>query len=378
MQRIAPPSGDRNPNSHTEAEILAVLRGNYGVRRFGFRYELLTENNVYVQELTNIESAKVEQNWLADIKRTANLVIRETGEINYLSDRIKPYIRTWLPPYGSLDYVEHPQGVFMLTSPKRNSDEQNRVTRDVTAYDPLKVFTDDKVTTRYTVVSGAVVTDAISTLLGSIPKNISPSTKTLVTANEYEPGTTKLAIINDLCSTINYESLSFDEDGTAVVQPYRDPPSRAEEFVYGTGGAGLIVPDVDQELDLFDVANRWVRVVSEPDRPLLTSTYTNADPSSPTSTVRRGRTIVDFATEEDAVDQATLDAKVARLAFEASQVYEAFEFSTALMPIHSGNDVYRVVYPSLAINTKYVEQSWSLELKPGSPMAHRARRVVKV
>lgn len=378
MQLLAPPTGDRNPNGHTSAEVLAALNGSTGVRRFSFRYELLTAGNTFVQELDNILSCKVDENWLADVKRTATFVIRETGVINFLSDRIKPYIRTWLPPYGPNDFVEHPQGVFLLSTPSRNSDEAGRVTREVQAYDPLQVFLDDLVINRYSVSIGTLYTNAVQTLLGSIPQSVEVSSKALTVVMEWEPGTSKLRIINDLLNAINYESLSFDEEGRAVVRAYRDPAARTEEFVYGDGTDGLVVPDVDQEIDLFSVPNRWVLVVSDPDKPAITSTYTNTNPGSPTSTVRRARTITDFRLEEDAVDQATLDAKVARLAFEASQIFEAIPFSTALMPIHSGNDVYRIRYAPLAVNSKFTEQSWSLELRAGAQMQHRARRVVTV
>lgn len=379
MQRIAPPTGDRNPNSHTEEEILAALRGRTGARYFSYRYELLDSGNVFVQDLADtVLAGKVSMNWLADIKRTAMLTIRERGEIDFLSDRIKPYVRLRIPPYGRDDYVEYPQGVFLLSTPKRNADEQNVITRDIECYDPLKVFIDDKVSTRYTVAVGANYTTVISTLLGSIPKSVAPSTKTLVTAKEYEPGTAKLTIINDLCNAINYESLSFDEDGVAIVQPYRDPDTRPEEYVYAANTDSLILPNVDEEFDLFDVANSWTLVVSDPDRAALTATYTNNDPASLTSTIRRQRTITDFRTEEDAADQATLDAKVRRLAFEASQIYQAIDFTTAAMPIHSGNDVYRITYPALAINAKFSEQTWELELRAGAAMKHRARRVVSV
>jgi hypothetical protein len=381
MQKIAPPTGDRNPNSHTEAEILAALQGRTGARRFSFRYELLDAGNVYVDDITSaVLGAKVSMNWLADIKRTATFKLRETGLIDFLSDRIKPYVRIYVPPYGPKDFAEYPQGVFMLPSPTRNSDERNVLTRGIEAYDALKSFIDDKVTTRYTAAAGTVYTTAISTLLGSIPKSIAPSTKTLLTAYEADPGTSKLSIINALLGAINYESLSFDEDGVAIVQPYRDPSTRGEEYQYGADDQGLIIPNVDEEIDLFDVANKWTIVVSDPDRPALSATYTNTDPASPTSTVRRQRTIVDFRTEEDdpVADQATLDAKVQRLAFEASQVYQAIEFDTALMPIHSGNDVYRITYPALAVNAKFTEQTWSMELAAGAEMSHRARRVVTV
>jgi hypothetical protein len=379
MQRIAPPTGDRNPNSHTEEEILAALRGASGARYLSFRYELLDAGNVYIQDLPDtVLAGKVSMNWLADIKRSAVLTLRERGEIDFLSDRIKPYVRLRIPPYGTDDYVEYPQGVFLLSTPKRNADEQNVITRDVECYDALKVFLDEKVESRYTVAVGAFYTTVISTLLGSIPKSVAPSTKTLTAAKEYEPGTTKLSIINDLCNAINYESLSFDEDGIARVQPYRDPTGRAEEYTYSADRDSLILPNVDEEIDLFSVANKWTLVVSDPDRASLKSTYTNTDPASPTSTIRRQRVISDFRTEEDAADQATLDAKVRRLAFEASQVYQAIDFQTAMMPIHSGNDVYRIVYPALAVNAKFSEQTWEMELRAGAMMKHRARRVVTV
>lgn len=378
MQTLAPVSPDRNPNQHTTDEVRAALRGVTGSRRFSFRYELLDKSNVFVDELDNVLAAKVEMNWLADIKRVARFTLRETGGVDFLSDRIKPHVRIWLPPYGKLDFVEYPQGVFLLSSPRRNIDEQGRVTRDVEAFDALQVYSDDLMSTRYAVPRLGIVTDYVKTLLGNVPQVVAPSNRVLGTAMEWEPGTSKLRIINDLLSVINYESLSFDEDGRALVRPYVAPTSRAEEYEYATDTHGLIVPNVDQELDLFSIPNKWTLVVSEPEMPALVASYTNADPGSPTSTIRRGRTITDFRTEQDAVDLTTLQEKAARLAFEASQIYEAIDFSTAMMPIHSGNDVYRLRYDPLAINARYSEQSWSFDLKAGATMKHRARRVVSV
>jgi len=376
MQSLAVPTAF-NPNDHTADEVLAALRGRSGNRRWKFRYELLDTSNSKTADLTNILGCSVEQNWLADIKRKASFELTDDGGINFLADRIRPYVRLYLPPYGTDDWVEWPQGVFLLSTPSRR-DEQSSILRDVEAYDLLQVYADDLVSDRYTVTAGTVYTTAISTLLGSTPKNITASSKTLPVAKDWDPGTSKLSIINSLLGAINYESLSFDEAGTAVVKPYVAPSSRAEEYVYADDENSLMVPGVDQTLDLYSIPNKWVLVVSDPDQAALVSSYTNTDPSSPTSTVRRGRTITDFRTEQDAADQASLDAKVARLAFEASQIYEAIEFQTGLMPIHSGNDVYRLTYSPLAINDRYSEHSWSMRLEAGAPMAHRARRVVNV
>ena len=375
MQAVVP-VGALNPNSHTESTILDALRGRSGTRRWSFRHEHLTLTGEVIGDLADVQSAEVTQNWLADIKREAKFTLRDTGEIDFLSDRVRPYVRLHLPPYGVDDWCEWPQGVFLLSTPDRTIDASGRVLREVQGYDQLQVFLDDRVTTRYTVDAGAVVTTAVITLLGGVAASVTVSASTLPTASEWEPGTTKLRIINDLLGTIAYESLSFDENGVAVVQPYVTPGSRTEEYVYADDADGLVIPAVDQELDLFSVPNSWTLTVSDPDRPALVSTLTNNDPSSPTSTVRRGRTIVDFRTEESAADQAALDTKVARLASEASQIYEALEFSTGLMPLHSGNDVYRVTYSPLAVDAKYAEHSWTLPLRHDAVMTHRARRVV--
>jgi hypothetical protein len=378
MQSLLPSSVARNPNSHTYAEILAALQAVSGSRRFSFRYELLDSTGKVVGQLDNVVSASIEENWLADIKRKAKFVLRETGGIDFLSDRIKPHVRLHLSPFGVNDYVEWPQGVFLLVSAGRNIDARGRVTREVEAYDLLQIFSDDLVTDRYAVAAGVNVVTAVTTLLGTVDKVVATNTTNLAVAKEWPPGTSKLKIINELLGMINYNTLSFNEDGQAVVSAYLSPTSRPAEYEYATDAAGLIVPNVDQELDVFRIPNKWVLVVSDPDRAPIIGTYTNTDPSSPTSTVRRQRTIVDFRTEQDATDATILAAKAARLAFEASQVYEAIDFYTGMVPHHSGNDVISLRYDPLAINAKYSHQSWSMELKAGAKMKHRARRVVGV
>jgi hypothetical protein len=376
------PTGDRNPNGHGEEEVLAALKGLSGSRRWSFRYELLEPDGSWVRDLTNVLAGSVSQNWLADIKRTATFTLQEAGGIDFLADRIRPSVRLHLPPFGADDWVEYPQGVFLLSSNARAASMAGVVTREVQGYDQLQVYSDDLLADRYAVAAGTNVVTAVSALLAStlVPPrtNVTPHAGTLTAAKEWEPGTSKLRVINDLLGLINYESLSFDEDGVAVVQPYRAPTQRPEEFTYADDHQGLIMPDAGQELDLFNVPNRWVAVVSEPDQPALVATYTNSSPASPTSTVRRQRTITDFRTEQEATDLAALQAKVARYAFEASQVYEAVTFRTGLVPLHSGNDVYRITLSSLAINAAYAEQSWKLTLKAGADMEHVARRVVTV
>lgn len=377
MQQLVP-SVDHNPGAHTADTILPGIQGLYtGSRFWSFRYELLDANGIHIGDLENVESGKVDQDWLAEIKRTASFTVQETTFIDYLSDRIKPWVRLHLPPFGDDDWVEWPQGVFILSTPTRSINAAGHVSRDVAGYDLTQILLDDKVGTRHSVPAATAYTTAIGALLPSYA-DVVVSPLTVPVTMEWDPGTSKLKIINDLLAAINYESLSVNEVGVFQVRPYRSPAERGIEYYYGHGPDSIMLPDVDQTLDLFSIPNHWVLVVSEPDRVPLAGTYTNTDPGSLTSTVRRGRTIVDYRTEQDAANQATLDAKAARLAFEASQVYEAVDFTTGLNPLHSGNDVYSILDPRLGLDAKFVEYRWSMELAPAGQMSHKARRVVSL
>lgn len=381
MQSLTP-SADHNPSGHLVQDILATLQGLRGARRLEFRYELYDSAGTYLRDLDNVTSCTVRQNWLADIKRTATMSIRDTGVINFLSDRILPWIRLYLAPYGPQDWVEWPQGFFSLASPIRSASASGQVTREVQGYDLLQQVADVRATDRYVITAGTPYITALRTLLNAVglpyPTTYPPTFTTLPAAREWDLGTPYLKIVNELLGSLNYESLSFGETGRATVRAYGTPAARGEEYVYADDARGLMVPDHQQVMDLFNIPNQWILAVSTPDRPALRSVYTNTDPGSPTSTVRRGRTITAEPEFVDAADQATLDAMTARRAFEASQVYEAIEFSTALMPMHSGNDVYRIQYGPLAISAKYAEHSWEMELRAGARMRHRARRVVQV
>lgn len=273
------------------------------------------------------------------------------------------------------NYVEWPQGVFLLTSPTRTAD--GAITREVEAYDPLQEWADDLVTDRFTATAGDRYTDVISGILGPAKKNITPSPLELPADREWEPGTSKLSIINDLCTAINYEAMFADEWGTLVIRPYRSPSERPAEFDYRDNAVSVTLPTASLTADLFSVPNHWVLVVSDADREPLRAEYVNDNPASPTSTISRGRTITDFRTDAEAADQETLDDLVLRIAAEASQIYESVDFETVLMPIHSHGDVIRFAYDGLA-DAAYQEVNWELPLEAGATMRHTVRRIVQL
>lgn len=365
--------------AYTEAQVKAALHS--GGRQLSFRYELLTAAGDHKAWLGGVKAGSIAYNALAQIKRTARFSIDESvgDSINWQSDRIRPHFRLLMSDGG---WATWPLGEFLLSSPTRRSDSTSTaVLRAVEAYDQLVVLVDDKVTDRYTVAAGVNYIAQVKTLLdsaGITRQNLAATTKVLPAARDWPPGTRKLDIINDLLTAINYRTLWFDERGLAVAEAYMAPSSAPIEYSYRDDDDSVTFPEVEETLDLFSVPNKWVLVVSQPDRPVLTASYTNSAASSPTSTVARGRTIVDFRDDVDAADQDALNAKVSRLAFEASQIYQSVELQTGVMPHHSDADVLDVQFGALQIAARYSEHSWEMDLRTGGRMSHRVRKVVTV
>ncbi|WP_153124689.1 hypothetical protein [Peribacillus tepidiphilus] len=361
---------------YSRQEIINVLHGKYGQRHFKFRYELLDKDDRKIGELDTVESGEVSMASLSSIKRTAKFQLKDRGEIDWLSDRIQPFA---LLRMRDGKYIEFPLGIFLLSSPTRKDSNKN-IYRDVEAFDGLLILRDDKFDTRYTVPAGTNYRQAVIDILASagITKhNIEQTDKVLPVDMEFEPGKEKLEACNALLQAINYTPLYVDVYGYFTSMTYRSPSIRSAEYTYKDDELSIIYPGMEEELDLFNVPNKWVVVCSSAEQSLMSS-YTNSNPNSPTSTVSRGRTIVDYREVTDIADQQSLDAYVQRIAFEASQVYGKLTFETAINPLHDYMDVLEIDYSPLGITGKYSETSWTMPLKAGARMKHEVRRVVSI
>lgn len=366
-------------SDYTSNEVLRALRGMQARREWRFRYELLTKDNIRIRDLENVVGGSVEQDFFAEIKRTARFVLVDDGTINFLNHRIRPWAGVRMPDGN---YMEWPLGVFLLTTPTRKVDISGVVTRDVEAYDQTIVLQDDTVPDRYFVSGNYPYTDAINEILSLTPGipsySISPSLSVTPAAMEWEPGTPKYRIIADMLSSINYTSLWFDGNGVARATPYVSPTSRSAEFTYRTNDVSVILPEADHTLDLYSMPNRWVLIVSNSDQPPLRAEITNADPASPTSVPNRGRIITQVITDSNAPNQSVLNAIAERYKDENGQVYESIAFRTGIMPFHENSDVFDFEYVGFVGYGRFMETKWSMDLSQGSEMSHEARRSISI
>lgn len=302
------------------------------------------------------------------------------GYVTPKLDQLKMYIGGYRKIIIPGEEIKTPLGVFLLSTPTRTIDEAGVIKRNIEAYDQLLVLQEDKTTGTFLIEAGTKFTDAIKNILtvaGITHYNITDTDLELPVDREWEGGTPKLEIINELLEAMNYQPLWFDAEGYAIVRPYERPDVRSVEMTYRDDEEGVFLPTMEETYDFFNVPNRFVLVVSEPEMDEMKSIYTNENPDSPTSTVSRGRVITEYR-QVEAPDKETLDSLAERAAYEASQVYQEVKMETKIIPTHSHNNMVRLEYRKLGIANNFEETAWSYDLEAGATMSHTLRRIVPV
>lgn len=400
---------DLSRDGYTHEQVRDLLHMRQGSRRVRFRYFLLDKNENEKGELKTVESASIEQSAFSDIKRTAKIRLKDdTDDIDWNSDRIQIFIEyripDWMeqhevenwyfitPVFGTTDkqieftkreggWIAFSLGIFLLSTPTRVEEGRN-VYRDVECYDKLLIVKEDLVTDRYTIGKGTNYYNAMWLILlsaGVGKFNIEDSGKALPNDKEYDPGTSKLEILNDLASDINFTPFWVDEYGYFRSNTYQSPSTQSPDYEYQDDDMSVVEAGMEEELDLFGLPNVWTVVVSNPDNDsVLTSTVENHNPDHPRSIENLGRRVVRYEEKDNIADQAALDAYTERLATEATEIYGHIKFSTAIMPFHSYSNVLQIRNQTLGINDKYSETKWSMNLESGGSMEHECRRVVSL
>lgn len=341
-------------------------------RSIKFRYDLLSKYEMKIGEISSVKGS-VSLNSLAEIKRTGRFTISEVDakDIDFLNDRLRPVV--------IIDNKEYRLGTFLLPSPTRKT-QKGIITRDIEAYDVLQILKEDRITNRLFYKKGSRYEDIIRQMVNSAGiKNVllEKTDSVLKRDREFEIGTSKLDVCNQLLQETNYTSLFTDENGIVKAKKYILPNARKIEIPYLANEFNITVRDstVD-EYDLFNIPNVWVIIVSNGETEPMKAIYRNDNPADRTSTVARGRNIVDFREVSDIADQTTLNNYVKRVAYDSSNIFRKIQFETLINPVHGyGNCIY-IEDKKLGIREKYIETMWEIPLEVGGRMKHAGRRIM--
>lgn len=361
---------DLATGGYTTEAVQKALHAAYGSRRIYYRYDRLDAHKVTLGALY-AEDGSIKLDYNADIMRTGRFTIRDDPAVNWQAELLRPWFGLIMPDGGR---AEWPLGLFyMPTAPKTGS---RHVYREVEAYDTTTILWDDQVTSRYQIPKGSKYMAALSAIFASVgvfDAIIEPSESVTQTALEWEAGTAKGEIVQQLLTADNYEPLMADAWGRWRCRKYKDPRARRAEYNYTAGELSVMLPDPTVDDDLFHLPNVFVGVVSRPDRPAMSFTYEITDPKSPLAAVNRGgRHVTETKIYEDAASALALEADVRRRASQASSYFSSLKFSTAPMPHHAAGDVLWI--EGGGIRGKYQEMRWSLDLRAGGEMKHEVQK----
>lgn len=360
-------------NGLTEKQVYESLHAKDGSRFVRFKFYRIS-GGIRTGIILAI-SGTIRYSAEDDIQRSASFEINGEPEMNWLTDEIQPVMEVLI----SGVWAEFPLGIFVPSTPTKNANGEN-LSYTVEAYDRTILVKEDCITDRMFFAKGTPYIEIVQQLLlsaGITDVFAIYSAANLPTDREFEVGTGKLEIINTLLSEINYLPLNFDSNGQAKIQPYKEPRADNVSYSYRADELSVLQSAASSTADFYNVPNIYIAVVSNPEQEPIKAMYINDNPASELSTVRRGRNIVSQLYKPDAItSQEELDAYIRRIAFNQSQVYEAAEISTALMPIHEGREVLEIRHPK--ISGIFEEIGWEMDLQAGGAMQHSVRRIVQI
>lgn len=329
-----------------------------GSRVVAFRFEVLDrwENLQGV-----LESAQYggELSWsaAASIKSSGSIPVIDPGRVrtDWVTARIRPVVV--LTSASTPDRLEMPLGVYLTAAPDETwSDEGRRW--DIDLLDKAVLLDQDTPTdaggnaTAYTAAAGSNVIALVVALIQSVGEPvpaIKPGPETLTHALVFEPGTTKLKIVNELLDAANYFSLWVDGHGQFRVTKYRAPADREITYEllapFTRGPSSLMAPDWTRSRDVWAIPNRVV-ALSQGDGVAegLVATASNTDPTSPFSYPSRGRWVSRIEEGVEVTSMASLQAYADRKLAAASSVSSKIEISHPLLPDLTINSAVRFRY----------------------------------
>lgn len=332
-----------------------------GHRVESFRVERLNRAEESLGDLDGVSGGSLTWDASADLPAGGDLNLVDLGqEINYSSDRV----RIWWSVLGEDDWA---LGVYVLAAPNEAHTDAE-VTRSIALIDKLTVIRENVVTKTLQIAKGAnIVASAVAQVKATGESRISStdSSKTLTNAMTWDPGTSRLQIVNDLLAAAGYAALWTDRNGMFRVEPFVEPAQRPVVWDFAEGETSIHSPNWEYELSLWEASNTVVMTSQATDSgSVFLASAVDTNPKSPTSTVTMGRTLNPIVVENvEAASQADLESQALRRLLETSNIAGKIRVSHAPVPIWF-NDA--VTFASGNREMRAAVSRMSLELRPGA------------
>lgn len=320
-----------------------------------------------IKKVDNVTSSTISRDLNAETLGSASISISESlGEC---------YIRIYLITIQNGVREKHPLGTFMIQTPSYSFDGKiTNVTMD--AYTPLLELKENMPPIGYSILKDENIMDRAYRIVREQVR--APVLKTvtedkLFTNFVANVDDTWITFVYDLLANAKY-SLYLDEMGRVLFTPQQDTASLQPVWTYDDSNSSILYPTLDIDHDLYGIPN-VVEVIFSNGNSYYYGKAVNNDPSSPISTVNRGREITHRVTDPDLMGDPTeeqIQAYAERVLREMSALEYTISYTHGYCPVRIG-DCVRLNYSRAGlrgIKAKVISQS--IKCEPGCPVTEKA------
>lgn len=317
--------------------------------------------------IKNAKSSTITRDLDAETLGSANIDINDlVGEC---------YIRIYLITIQNGVRDKHPLGTFLIQTPSSSFDGKTRsVSMD--AYTPLLELKDGCPPIGYSVAKGENIMDSAYRLIqenARAPVIKAESSDTVFYDFVAEIDDTWLSFLSDFIANAKY-SFSLDEIGRILFSPKQDTASLQPVWTYDDNNSSILYPDFSMDQDLYGIPN-VVEVIYSNGSSYYYARVVNDDVNSPTSTVNRGREIVQRINDPDLIGNPTenqIQEYAEQVLRELSSLEYTVTYTHGYCPVRIG-DCVRLNYTRAGItNVKAKVVSQTIKCEPGCPVTEKA------
>jgi len=285
--------------------------------------------------------------------------------VDFLTDELHVVI--------NINGEESSLGYYIITGETIISDDGMTMI-EIEGYSRLFLLKQSRIEERLYFAAGTLYTDAlydILTEIGITNYYIEDSELTLSTDRaDWEVGTDRLTIINELLAEMSYSSAYVDNDGFIQLTP----AAVESNIEYLADRYSVIGADYTLMSDRHGKPNVFIVNCSNPDLSApLTSIVINDSDDNQFSTVYRPR-VVQVTAINNIASQEALDDYAYNLMAKSLLSEETVTFETMINPQHTVGDV--VSLGNGELSGIYTETGWSMALNHEAVMQHTARRQI--
>lgn len=339
------------------------------------------------ERLTMLKGGTITRN--NDVRILESAEVERVGELEIGADLVRIYMdATW--PSG--EKASEVLGTFIPSVSKRSIKGRYK-TATVQLRGRLQELLDDGFASPLTLPKGTNAVAAAAKICTDMGLEViaDPSDYTItnprvygigVEQNDSETGSTKLDAVNNLLSLAGFWAAKTDTYGRILLRRYIALADRPSLWEFAEGPDCKFEKDMENECEMYDVANHVVCVFSSSDMTIVGEVW-DRDPSSPYSTVSIGRTITKGYTfsdvpagEDGRTPQQIATTRAKNYLKQNQSVIDRYSLRHAYAPV-GVTDAVHMSYPTAGVEGKFEIRVQNMSLSAGCPTETEIRRFIR-